>query len=71
MVAPAWGSSLDAQLERLIEQSFVRKFPRVPTAAARFDSTSLPDAAQYEGCTIYCPDTKEFRGSDGTTWGVL
>lgn len=63
-----WGSSLDAQLSRLIEQDFVRNKPVKPTAAARFASTSLPDVAEWEGCTIYCPDTKVFKGSNGTAW---
>ena len=66
-----YGSSLDPQLSRLIEQDFVRRVPRVPIMLPRFASGDLPDAATYEGCVIYCPDTQEFRGSDGATWGVL
>lgn len=64
-------TSLDAQTERLIEQQFVRRVPKVPIMHARFASTSLPDVAKYEGCTIYCPDTQQFRGSNGSAWVVL
>lgn len=67
----AWGSSLDSQLSRLIEQDFVRAQPVKPIRLARFDSGSLPDAAAWEGALIYCPDTQEFRGSDGANWVVL
>lgn len=66
--ANKWGSSLDAQLSRLIEQDFVRLKPNKPNYQARFVSTSLPDAATWEGCTIYCPDTQVFKGSNGTAW---
>lgn len=66
-----WGSSTSPQLTRLLEQEFVRVVPRKPIALPRFDSTSLPDPAAYEGCLIYCPDTQQFRGSNGVTWGVL
>lgn len=64
----SWGTTLDAQLERLIEQAFVKRFPKVPIMHARFVSTSLPDPVVWEGCTIYCPDTKVFKGSNGTSW---
>jgi hypothetical protein len=63
-----WGSSLDAQLSRLIEQDFARLKPVKPNYQARFDSGSLPDAATWEGCTIYCPDTQVFKGSNGSAW---
>lgn len=66
-----WGVSLDPQLERLIEQTFARLNPVKPNALARFASTSLPDPAKWGGCMIYCPDTQEFRGSDGSAWVVL
>lgn len=66
-----YGSSLDAQLERLIEQSFVKRVPKVPIMLPRFDSTSLPDAAAYVGCLIFCPDTTQVRVSNGATWAVL
>jgi hypothetical protein len=63
-----YGSSLDPQLSRLIEQDFVRRVPRVPIMLPRFDSGDLPDVALYEGCLIYTPDTDEFKGSDGVAW---
>lgn len=66
-----WGSSLDAQLERLIEQSFVKLVPKIPIMLPRFASTSLPDEAKYEGCLIYCPDTQDVRYSDGSSWSAL
>jgi hypothetical protein len=62
------GTSLDPQLFRLIEQDFARLKPVKPTATARFASTSLPSAADWEGCTIYCPDTHVFKGSNGSAW---
>lgn len=66
-----WGSSLDAQLERLIEQSFVKVFPKLPVRLPQFASTSLPDPARYEGCLIYCPDTQQVRASNGSGWSAL
>lgn len=65
------GTSLDPQLFRLIEQDFARQKPVKPSMQARFPTTSLPDPAVWEGCTIYCPDTNEFRGSNGSAWVVL
>ena len=61
-------STLDAQLERLIEQTFVRRFPKIPVAVPRFDSTSLPDATAWTTGLIFSPDDGQFRGSDGATW---
>ena len=66
-----WGSSLDAQLERLIEQSFVKAFPKLPVRLPQFASTSLPDPAKYAGCLIYCPDTTQVRVSNGAAWSAL
>ena len=66
-----YGSSLDAQLSRLIEQDFVKRVPNVPIALPRFASTSLPDVSKYEGCLIYCPDTQDVRFSDGSSWSAL
>lgn len=72
MSEPAsYGTSLDAQLERLIEQSFVRRVPRVPMMLPRFNSTSLPDVVKYVGCLIFCPDTTQVRASNGAAWVVL
>lgn len=66
-----YGSSIDPQLSRLIEQDFARLKPVKPNMQAQFVTSSLPDPATWEGCTIYCPDTKQFRGSNGTAWVVL
>lgn len=65
------GTSIDAQLERLIEQSFVKRVPKIPIMLPRFDSGSLPDEAKYEGCLIYCTDTQDVRYSDGSIWSAL
>lgn len=66
-----YGSSIDPQLSRLIEQDFVRRVPSVPIRLPRFASTDLPDPVKYEGCLIYCPDTLQVRVSDGVAWGAL
>lgn len=67
----SWGTTLPDQLYRLIEQYFVSRNPKVPVKVPRFDSTSLPNPADCEGCLIYCPDTQDFRGSDGSSWVTL
>jgi hypothetical protein len=64
-----WGSSLDAQLSRLIEQEFVRRVPSLPIQLPAFDSTGLPDPAKYPGCIIYARDTAKVMFSDGAAWG--
>ena len=66
-----YGPTLDPQLSRLIEQDFVKRVPKIPIMLPRFASTSLPDAATYEGCLIYCPDTQDVRFSDGSSWSAL
>lgn len=63
-----WGSSLDAQLERLIEQSFVKRQPSRPVSFPAFDSASLPSAAQWLGANIYVTDKGCNAVSNGSAW---
>lgn len=62
-------TSLDAQLQRLIEQFFVSLTPKKPIRLPTFDSGDLPDPADWRSCIIYATDTDKVMFSDGSAWG--
>lgn len=66
--AVAWGSSMPAQLERLIAQMFVRLRPKSPVFLPEFDSTTLPDPAAWRTGNIYVTDKGCNAVSDGVAW---
>lgn len=66
-----WGTAFPDQARRLVEQDFVLRVPKIPVMVPRFNSGSLPDASRYVGTLIYCPDTTDFKGSDGASWVSL
>lgn len=63
-----FGVSLDQQLDRLIEQSYVSRNPKAPIKIPAFVSTDLPAAADWAQCIIYVIDKSTAAVSTGSGW---
>lgn len=53
---------------RQIFQAFVQVVPAGPVRMALYTSTTLPDAAKYQGYMVWVDDIAQVAVSDGTDW---